>query len=323
MRLLGRIGLTGLLVAAVSARGADWRPPFDKSDYVGNVVVQANPWFPLDKAPNLAYGGPDVNYMKPRTADWWKEGLELCGKYGITAVTPEINEPQAWTGCWKSLLESAESVGGGTSPLPKVGMFFGMYSKDKDEVIKSMKRILEPFRGHLKDSKAVLRADGHPVMVVYNPQKFEPTTWLEIFTALDNEFGRMIYLLDVAALAHSAKDDFPNRLRSYLAAFDGVSAYGSGVKMPFDVIKRIMHEEFPQKINEGCAHFNYFVHFHHGGNRPDLTKNWRVNLESALATDPDSIMLTNLFDHYENSLVYPCYEREDFVLRYLEWRLEK
>ena len=59
--------------AAAFADAPDFRPAFDKSDYKGNVAIQANPWFPLYKPPMHALGGPNTAYLKPKTADWWGE----------------------------------------------------------------------------------------------------------------------------------------------------------------------------------------------------------------------------------------------------------
>ena len=330
--------LLGAILAAASCLGGalrsaaadapDFRPPFDKGDYRGTVAIQANPWFPLYKPPMHALGGPNTAYLKPKTADWWGEGMKLCREYGVTMLTPEINEPSAWTGCWRAMLDSAKKNG---VPV-KIGMFFGMYSKDKDAVIASMKRVLGPFREDLKSSPAVARAGGCPVMVVYNPKKFKPEVWGEVFAALDAEFGRMAYLMNVGEFAHmaaqggggSARVDerFERLLRDYLPYCDGISSYGNGMRVPFSVVRKVMGE-YPGKINEGQAHFTYCNHFHMGGAPGDLTKTWRDNLDACLSTDPDSVMLTNLFDHYENSLIYPCYDREDFLLRYLEYMLEK
>ena len=320
--------VSGGLQSSSAADAPDFRPAFDKSDYKGNVAIQANPWFPLYKSPMHALGGPNMAYLKPKTADWWGEGMKLCREYGVTMMTPEINEPSAWSGCWRDMLNAARTNG---CPV-KVGMFFGMYSKDKDAVIASMKRVLGPFREDLKSNPAVARAGGCPVMVVYNPKKFKPEVWGEIFAALDAEFGRMVYLMNVGELAwmaaqggggnEKADGRFEKLLREYLPHCDGISSYGNGMRVPFAVIKRVM-AEYPGKINEGQAHFTYCNHFHMGGGCDGLTNIWREHLDACFASDPDAIMLTNLFDHYENSLIYPCYDREDFLLRYLEYALEK
>ena len=146
----------------------DLRPPFDKSDYKGTVAVQVNPWFPLNKSAADAGGGPNMPWIRFND-DAWLKGMELCAGYGVNAFAPEINEPSAWSGTWRDLLDAAARS---TNDSIKVGMFFGFYSKTADESIKSMKRILGGFRRDLKENPRVLRAGGHPVMVVYTPYKY-------------------------------------------------------------------------------------------------------------------------------------------------------
>lgn len=311
-----------------AAGGGDMRPPFDKSDYLGTVAVQVNPWFPLDKPASDAYGGPNIPWIRVGD-DAWRRGMELCAEYGVNAFVPEINEPSAWTGVWRALLNAAERV---TNENVKVGMFFGFYSKTADDSIKSMKRILGGFREDLKSNPRVLRAGGHPVMVVYTPYKYTAEEWKRIFDALDAEFGRMVYLANFRSLAMArggsgaTAEHFEGELRKFLRVFDGVSNYGSaGIEsqhMCAEVLKRVM-KDFPGKIYEGGIHSTYTCHFHMGGLEVHLSREWRDSVDTYFASEPDSEMLTNLFDHYENSLVFPCYEREDFLLRYLEWALHK
>ena len=52
-----------------------------------------------------------------------------------------------------------------------------------------------------------------------------------------------------------------------------------------------------------------------------LSSDWRESVDLWLGSAADAIQISNLFDHYENSLVLPCYEREDLLLRYLEYAL--
>ena len=320
--------LAASLAAAVAANGEDFRPPFDKSDYKGTVAVQVNPWFPLDKPAADAYGGPNIPWIR-FGSDVWRNGMELCAEYGVNAFVPEINEPSAWTGVWRGLLDAAAKS---ENKDIKVGMFFGFYSKTADDSIKSMKRILGQFREDLKSNPHVLRAGGHPVMLVYTPYKYKIEEWKRIFDALDAEFGRMVYLANFRSLAMArggsgaTAEHFEQELRKFLQVFDGVSNYGSaGIAsqhMCAEVLKRVM-KEFPGKIYEGGIHSTYTCHYHMGGLEVHLSREWRDSVDTYFASDPDSEMLTNLFDHYENSLVYPCYEREDFLLRYIEWALHK
>ena len=176
---------------------ADMRPPFDKSDYKGTVAVQVNPWFPLDKPAVDAYGGPNMPWIR-FGGDAWRRGMELCAEYGVNAFVLEINEPVAWTSEWRRVLDAAARS---ENKELKVGMFFGFYSKTADDSIKSMKSILGGFRDDLKSNPRVLRAGGHPVMLVYTPYKYKVEEWKRIFDALDAEFGRMVYLMNFRALA--------------------------------------------------------------------------------------------------------------------------
>ena len=314
--------------AAVSVRASapDFRPPFDKSDYCGTVVAHVNPWFPLDKPSEDAVGGPDIPWVR-FTHDAWRRGMELCAEYGLTAFNVEINEPTDWSGVCRTLLDAA---GKSDNKNLKVGMFFGFYSKTPEASLRNMKRILGKFRGDLKTNPHVLRADGHPVMVVYTPYRFTPDEWRVVFDALDAEFGRMVYLVDFRTLALKARhrpELFEAELRKFLPVFDGVTAYGSDgmsvQRMCAEVLGRIMKKEYPQKIYEGGIHSTYTCHFHMGGLSVHLSRYCRESVELWLGDGPDSEHLTNLFDHYENSHIYPSYEREDFLLRYLEWALHR
>ena len=75
-----------LVAFAAAANGADMRPPFDKSDYKGTVAVQVNPWFPLNKPPKHALGGPNIAYM--RDLDW-RKGMPLFRRSTNRALGPE------------------------------------------------------------------------------------------------------------------------------------------------------------------------------------------------------------------------------------------
>ena len=307
---------------------ADHRPKFDKSDYCGTIGVQLNPWFPLNKPPLHGNGGPNRAWRHYEGKDIWAQGMRDLLPYGITMWEPEINEPTAWVGVWDELLNQVASNG---VPV-KVGMFFGLYSKTLDESFAAFEKILGPKREMLKTSPLVARAGGFPIMQIYNPKKYRPEEWGAFFARLDSAFGRMVYLLNVGEIAWMAArgggDEadvdarFEAILRDYLPYWDGVSSYGNGLRIPFKVLTRVM-ADYPQKLYDGQAHFSYTCHFHMGGSEVHLSEDWRKHLDDCLSGNPDSILLTNLFDHYENSLVLPCYDREDFVLRYLECRAAK
>ena len=157
--------VVGATLCALACLAQDFRPPFDKSDYVGRVGIQLNPWFPPKKPPMHYSGGPNVPYLHHEGTELqvWRQAMDLCARYGVDVLVPEINEPRAWTWQWRVLLQAAALT---NDPPVKVGMFFGMYSKDKDAVIASMKKVLGPFREDLRSNPAVNRAGGHPVMVI-------------------------------------------------------------------------------------------------------------------------------------------------------------
>ena len=142
----------------------------------------------------------------------------------------------------------------------------------------------------------------------------------------------MVYLFNMNSLAvkvaqqggDNASQDarFEKLLREMLPYWDGISSYGTGFRVPFGVIRKVM-ADFPQKINEGEAFLTYLNHFQTGGSEVELSETWRRRLAGCYSSDPDALLVTNLLDQYENSAVYPCYEREDLMLRYLEWTLGK
>ena len=314
------------VAGAAYAAAPDFRPPFDKSDYKGTVGVQVNPWFPLNKPPSHALGGPNVPWTRYGGKDLWAQGMQDLLAYGIDMWVPEMNEPVSWVGTWRDMLVQAATNG---VPV-RIGMFFGFYSPDADSVVKSMKKVMGPYMDLLKSSPKVARAGGYPTMVVYNTRgKYTPEEFGRLFARIDAECGRMLYLFDAAGAAwkarQGAKDEaevdanFERIIREKLPYFDGISSYANGYRVPMQVIRKVM-KDFPQKIFEGQVHQTYTCHFQTGGNEVDLSRNWRESIDECLEADPDSILLTNLFDHYENSLVLPCYDREDFLLRYFECR---
>ena len=290
--------VVGATLCALACLAQDFRPPFDKSDYVGRVGIQLNPWFPPKKPPMHYSGGPNVPYLHHEGTELqvWRQAMDMCAKYGVDVLVPEINEPQAWTWQWRVLLQAAALT---NDPPVKVGMFFGMYSKDKDAVIASMKKVLGPFREDLRNNPVVNRAGGHPVMVIYNPLKFKSAEWKEIFDALDAEFGRMVYLFNMNSLAvkvarqggdkASQNARFERLLREMLPYWDGISSYGTGFRVPFDVIRKVM-ADFPQKINEGEAFFTYLNHFQTGGSEVELSRTWRRRLEGCYSSAPDALL---------------------------------
>ena len=313
------LALLAVLAAEAAGGAADFRPPLDKSDYRGYVAVQVNPWFPPSKPPKHALGGPNMPYVGGSD---WQKAMDLCAEYGINAFVPEINEPGAWIDVWRELLAEAPKCRADV----KVGMSFGFYSASPEAAVASVKKILGPFRKDLDEHPCVLRAGGYPVMIVGNPLKFSPVEWTRIFNALDSALGRMVYLANIRPIAAAKGDAFEREIRNLLPVFDGVTSCG-----PADIksqrtcaalLNRIMGE-FPKKIYEGGIHSTSTCHHHMGGQEVHLSREWRESVDACCMSMSDSEMVNSLFDHYENSLVLPCYEREDFLLRYLEWALAR
>lgn len=323
-------GMRPLLFASVllslTAELSAARLPLDKAGYRKTVWIHANPWFHFGKPPIHGRGGPDIPWKQmDYGTNTWTEAFRLIHSYGIDGVQMEINEPSSWEACWKAALKAAEAVPGDF----KLGMFFGAYSKTPEKSLENMKRILGTFREDLKSNPHVARAGGSPVIVFYNPHQFRPEGWKVLFDGLDAEFGRMAYLINAPvlfALSGYGEQEFERRLRELLPEFDGVSSYGvinvEDQRKTATVLDRVM-KDFPGKIYEGGAFATYTQHFTMWGHEVRLSRDWRDSVDLWLGSKADDINLTNLFDHYENSLVYPCYEREDLLLRYLQWALSK
>ena len=309
----------------------DFRPSFDKSDYKGTVAAQANPWFPINERPTFPYGGPNLTWKRYECRDAWANGMGDVLPYGLSVLALEVNEPVSWIGTWTEALKQFEK-----SDVPiKLGLFYGLYSDSPDKTLAELKKHLLPIREKLLTSPHVARVGGRPAFYVYGlPGKRAPKEWGTLFERIDAEICPMAYFLDVAWVAvmaarapgpstpEAVDARFEKLVREYLPYFDGVSGYGTGYRIPQRVLRKVMGE-YPQKVFEVTAHFAYLVHFAVSGTDVHLSETWRQHLDECVECEPDAIMLTNFYDHYENSLVFPCYDREDFALRYFEWRTAK
>lgn len=291
------------------AQAPDYRPAFDKSDAKGRVNIHANPWFPMNKQPMHDLGGPNTAWIHHTGENLWGQGVKLCEEYGVNDWDVEINEPTGWIGTYKTMLKEAVAVG---SKI-QFGLFFGCYSKTPEATATGLIKNLNQIREELKSHPNVARIGGRPRVVIYNPTKYKPEQWKGIIETVEAEFGPMVWLADTR-----------KRMLDYLPYFDGISNYGSGgvaeQKKHAEAVNRIW-KDYPQKLNDGAIHSTYTCHYHMGGLPVPLSQAYRESCDIALGTNPDSLIVTNLFDHYENSLVYPCYEREDFMLRYLQYRV--
>ena len=299
----------------------------DKSGVAKTVWVQANPWFPVDMAPVYDLGGPNVPYEHFRGTNSWQRALETVGRYGIDGVRLELNFPSgSYSSVYRELLDAAARV----SPDMRIGLFCGFRGKTVEDSIQGAKAVLGKFREDLRSNPYVSRYGGCPVVLVYNSVRYKPAEWRRIFEALDAEFGKMCFLMCYSTMKgyHPDKADFEKTIREYLPEFDGVSSYcynRESVTVQRDeaeILGRIMAEN-PEKVFEGGMFFTYTQHFNMVGMDPHLSKDWRASVRLWLSANTDAIEITNLFDHYENSLVYPCFEREDLLLRYLQYELSE
>ena len=315
--LAGMIALTPFLTIGTS----DFRPPLDKSGYEKTAWTQVNPWFPLDKARIHAYGGPNYARKKYTGKNVWGQGMLTCEQYGLTGWQVETMEPQGYEATIKEMLKQAAAVG--TSI--KIQPFLNCFSKTPQESLAAIKKNWASLRNDLRNHPNLYRLHNRPVIVIVNPQQFKPAEWKILFDGMDAEFGSMIYLANMGHHAEPGK--LAEELRAYMPYFDGVTNYGAltpdNHRDCAKILGEVMHREFPRKICEGGVFTAYLCHFHMGGCDIDLTQNYRNSFNLILGMKPDSISITNFFDHYENSLILPCYEREDFAMRYLQYQLAK
>ena len=319
MLALSAVFLLGLMPDAKGA-AKDYRPKFDKSGAKGYVTSQANPWFPFNKERLHALGGPNYAHKEFTGKNIWGQGLKLMDQYGFDALFVEINDG-GWYHTYVRMLKEAKEE----KAQIKLGMFVGTWNKDHKVVLKNLKRNLSTFKDDLKKHPNVYRIDNRPVMLIYTPTRYEPEQWKELFEGLEKEFGPMIFLASLYGMDGTFPQDvkkIDESLRKYIPYFDGISGYGCvGVESQRNAMKiaAAVMKEYPQKLFEGCALSTYTCHFHMGGLQVDLSQNYRDSLEILRQHNVDSINITNLFDHYENSLIFPCYEREDLMFRYAQY----
>lgn len=315
--------LMAAVVSSVASAAVDFRPPIDKSGLKRKVWMEANTWFDFDMSPTLSLGGPNVPWRKYEGEGVWAQGLEDVSRYGVDAVLFDAYGPGS-IAPWAKIVKEVRRR---NLAMP-IGMFTGFYSNTPDRAIEDTKKAFSPYREVLASDPGVLRIGGAPVMHVYTPARFKPEEWKRIFDALDAEFGRMVYLLCYSSLNCSFYGDFEKKLREYLSYFDGVTSYAFSMedmavqRKELAVLEKVM-KECPGKIYVGGPFAGYFQHYSPAGLEARLSSDWRESVDLWLGSSADAIQISNLFDHYENSLVLPCYEREDLLLRYLEYALSK
>ena len=129
----------------------------------------------------------------------------------------------------------------------------------------------------------------------------------------------MIFLADAAFAA-------PGTVEKLLPYVDGITMYGNWtVEMQRNLFSHIVPaiKKYPHKIFEASVHGVYLAHFGGFGVRPRLLDKLLASWDMTAAAKPDSIVLTNFFDIYENSRILPSYELEDVMLKIARDRMAK
>ena len=309
----------------------DMRPAFDKSGYKGTLWTQVNPWFPVNKARTLnPLGGPNyaakvyhgINDQYDKEA--WKEAIKECQKYGMTGWQFELNaSAPGFAYHLKNILQGAKEIDTGFKLAVFIGHFGGGdFETRKNRLIKQFDILSKEWKNHPN----IYRLNGAPVISVYTPFAFKPEEWKNVMDEFEEKHGKCIWLFNFWHKTYDVESK-PAQIRAYMPYFDGITAYGNwGLTAQtelFKVIGKIMREEFPQKIFEGCVQNAYACHYYHGGVSTRLSEKYRAAWDSMAAAEVDSVVMTNFFDHWENSLILPCYERGDFMLRYAEYQMHK
>ena len=301
----------------------DLRPPFDKSFYQGTVSIHVNPWWrPSRLRHPEEMGGPNYAYKKHSSSEEWASCMEETEKYGINVWQVELVEPHiGYWATFKEMLDQAEKAKRAT----RLSIFLSSLSPTKEEAVTHIIEMFSNLAPDLKKHPNVYRIDGKPVVLVYTALKRSPEEWHYIIQKVEEKLGSFVWLMNLwdHPLIGNILDtaDYVHR---YLPCFDGISAYGNWTetqqKQFYAELGKVL-KSYPNKIFEGCVQSTYANHYHTGGVAPKLSEKYRNGFDIVLSCQPDSLTLTNFFDHVENSLLLPCYEREDFMLRYTQYKL--
>lgn len=304
----------------------DYRPAFDKTAYKGTVWTQVNPWWYPSKQRIDDSGGPNYARMKHPKEMEWGSAQKDSYSYGKINWQVELNVPNTgFAHQFKQMIKQSKTAGIDI----KYGIFL-TYSLKKgslQQAVSGTVRLLNMLKEELKSEPSIFRIDGAPVISVYTPDVLSPEDWGRLIPAVEEKCGKFIWLMNTWCGSALNADAVKGAawVRSYLPYFDGVSQYGNYSETSqakhYKWLAEIMHREYPHKILELSCQNTYSNHFHFGGCPTKLSEKWRKSFDTTLAAKPDSIVLTNFFDHYENSLILPCYEREDFLLRYAQKRI--
>lgn len=316
--------ISAILTASFAA-APDYRPAFDKTSYKGTVWTQVNPWWIPSKQRVDDSGGPNYARMKHPGEKQWGSAMTDSYHYGKVNWQVELHvSAPGFANGMKHMMQQAKSSGLDV----KFSVFLVYYGrKDLNKEIEKTIAQFNLLEKELKNDPSVFRIGGAPVISVYTTGYFTPEEWGKLIPAVEAKCGKFIWLFNTCRNPAQDSDELKGAewVRSYLPYFDGVSQYGNYSETSqakhYRWLAEIMHREYPHKILELSCQNTYSNHFHFGGSPTKLSEKWRSSFDTALAAKPDSIVMTNFFDHYENSLILPCYEREDFLLRYAQKRI--
>ncbi|MBS1372020.1 MAG: hypothetical protein HPZ91_18900 [Lentisphaeria bacterium] len=323
MKLL-MLALSALLWPVAAPALEDLRPAFDKSPYRNTLWTQVNAWWKPNKQRQFDRCGP--NYARKVYPDdpvaYWKEAIRETQRYGMTGWQFELTVATPNFGhTFLEVLQAAKEL----DTDFKLALFLGMYRTGTlEEEIGKLFRQFDMFAAEWKNHPNVYRLGGRPVISIYTPYDYTPEEWRTVQSRFEEKYGPAVWLMNFWWKPYRP-EAVPGLVRQYLPVFDGLTAYanwtGEKQRAMMREIAPIMHREFPQKIFEGTVHNAFAVHFYHGGIPTFLSQKYRDSWEMMEEFKVDSVVMTNLFDHWENSLILPCYEREDFILRYAQDRM--
>lgn len=307
-----------LMIAALHLAADDQRPRFDKSGHLNTVWSQANPWWLPKFVPPDRKGGPDYAWHTYPEEDiaMWKKVAEVCRAYGMTGLQLEVTLLKDATVNWEKTLESVASgfqaAGNGFKVMP----FLSIHkAANEAAAIAQLDNYLAKVWELLSTHPNVHRLDNAPVLVIYTVNNYPPELWTKIFAHAEKKYGKMIFLGNFW-LPNLRTD--ASLMRKYLEVFDGISVYANyNLKSQVDfhdLLVPLIKRDFADKILEISPHNTYTVHFSYGGTKPDLNEKYLASWKDVVARQPDSVVLTNFFDIYENSRILPSYELDDSLL---------
>ena len=307
--------LTTAVILSNNVAAENFRPPLDKTEIRGKVMIHANPWFLPNKHRVDAIGGPDISMHRyisgPNTSQalWCQIAKELK-EYGIDGIQYEGNLEYPGVSLYKPILDGfAESNTGLVVSYFVVA--FGNAQQLEAHALHFFREVKV-----LEDHPNLWKIDGKPVVQLYGLNKnLSQDEWKKIVAHVEAETGPKVWLLEMM-------DGTPEQVRKFMPVMDGLFMYGnwneSNQQEIFSQMAPIMHKEFPEKIFMPAVQNVYTNHFLYSGVAPRLLDKYLRSWETTLAAQPDAITLTNLFDHYEHSLHLPSYNWENLLFRITE-----